>query len=396
MLPLENGVILPRDAGHGAGIPSSTEMLSVAEKEQLRIGVIGCGAGIFHLEGYAEEPRAKVVAIAGLDTDRCESLSQQFDVPRVYRDYQDLLAQDDIDAVSVAVPNILHLPVALAAFEAGKHVLIEKPLSRNAEEGVRMVEAAKEHDRLLGISFQRRTRHDVKLLHDAVANGEFGRIYYSKAWWMRRSGIPGLGSWFTSKEAAGGGPLIDLGVHVLDMILYILGNPKVTSVSANTYAEIGPTGRGGWVGRARQQMSDDQTYEVEDLATAFLRMEDGGTLLLEASWAAFTEMGDDFGVQLYGSEKGARIFSKNYALTDTLDVYQGFGDTTMDAKPRLVARQGHAEIIRGFVDAILEGTPLTPDGYEGLDRVRLIDAIYRSAELGREIVIDEEIVDAGA
>lgn len=371
-------------------------MAQVTEKEQLRVGVIGCGAGIFHLEGYAEEPRAKVVAIAGLDTDRCESLSQKFDVPRVYRDYQDLLKDDDIDAVSVAVPNILHLPVALAAFEAGKHVLIEKPLARNAEEGVQMVEAAKQHNKLLGISFQRRTRHDVKLLHDAVANGEFGRIYYSKAWWMRRSGIPGLGSWFTSKEAAGGGPLIDLGVHVLDMLLYILGNPKVTAVSANTYAEIGPTGRGGWVGRRTSDAGTNATYEVEDLATAFLRMEDGGTLLLEAAWAAFTEMGDDFGVQLYGSVKGARIFSKNYALTDTLEVYQGFGDTTMDAKPRLVARQGHAEIIHGFVDAILEGTPLTPSGEEGLDRVRLIDAIYRSAELGREVIIDEEIVNTDA
>jgi predicted dehydrogenase len=371
-------------------------MSPVADKEQLRVGVIGCGAGIFHLEGYAEDPRAKIVAIAGLDTDRCESLSRKFDVPRIYRDYQDLLAQDDIDAVSVAVPNILHMPVALAAFEAGKHVLIEKPLARNAEEGVKMVEAAKQHNKLLGISFQRRTRHDVKLLHDAVANGEFGRIYYSKAWWMRRSGIPGLGSWFTSKEAAGGGPLIDLGVHVLDMILYILGNPKVTAVSANTYAEIGPTGRGGWVGRRQSEMAAEQKYEVEDLATAFLRFEDGGTLLLEASWAAFTEMGDDFGVQIYGSEKGARIFSKNYALTDTLELYQGFGDTTMDAKPRLVERQGHSEIIKGFVDAILDGTPLTPDGHEGLDRVRLIDAIYRSAELGREIVIDEEIVDTKA
>ncbi len=368
-------------------------MAQVTEKEQLRVGVIGCGAGIFHLEGYAEEPRAKVVAIAGLDTDRCESLSQKFDVPRVYRDYQDLLKDDDIDAVSVAVPNILHLPVALAAFEAGKHVLIEKPLARNAEEGVQMVEAAQQHNKLLGISFQRRTRHDVKLLHDAVANGEFGRIYYSKAWWMRRSGIPGLGSWFTSKEAAGGGPLIDLGVHVLDMLLYILGNPKVTAVSANTYAEIGTTGRGGWVGRRTSDAGKNATYEVEDLATAFLRLENGGTLLLEASWAAFTEMGDDFGVQLYGSEKGARIFSKNYALTDTLEIYEGFGDTTMDAKPRLVARQGHAEIIHGFVDAILEGTPLTPSGQEGLDRVRLIDAIYRSAELGREVIIDEEIVD---
>lgn len=365
----------------------------MVEKEQLRVGVIGCGAGVFHLEGYQEEPRAKVVAIAGLDTDRCEMLSKKFDVPRVYRDYQDLLADDDIDAVSVAVPNILHMPVALAAFEAGKHVLIEKPLARNAEEGVRMVEAAKQHDKLLGISFQRRTRHDVRLLRDAVENGEFGRIYYSKAWWMRRSGIPGLGTWFTSKEAAGGGPLIDLGVHVLDMILYILGNPKVTSVSANTYAEIGPTGRGGWPGRRQSQVSEANEYEVEDLATAFLRFEDGGTLLLEASWAAFTEMGDDFGVQLYGSEKGARIFSKNYALTDTLEIYQGFGDTTMDAKPRLVAREGHSQIINGFVNAILDGTPLTPDGQEGLDRVRLIDAMYRSAELGREIVIDEEIVD---
>jgi predicted dehydrogenase len=124
-----------------------------------------------------------------------------------------------------------------------------------------------------------------------------------------------------------------------------------------------------------------------------MRFEDGGTLLLEASWAAFTEMKDDFGIQLYGSQGGARIFAENYALTDTLEVYSGFGDTTMDSKPRLVETEGHGAIIRNFVDAILEGKPLSPDGVEGLDRVRLIDAIYRSAELGREILIDEEIVD---
>lgn len=365
----------------------------MAQQEQLRVGIIGCGAGIFHLEGYQTEPRAKVVALAGLDTDRCEMLAKKFDVPRIYRDYQDLLADDDIDAVSIAVPNILHMPVALAAFEAGKHVLIEKPLARNAEEGVRMVEAAEKHGKLLGISFQRRTRHDIQLLRNQVDTGAFGRVYYSKAWWMRRSGIPGLGSWFTSKEGAGGGPLIDLGVHVLDMVLYVLGNPKITSVSASTYAEIGPQGKGAWVGRRSSSPSEVQQYEVEDLATAFMRFEDGGTLLLEASWAAFTEMKDDFGIQLYGSQGGARIFAENYALTDTLEVYSGFGDTTMDSKPRLVETEGHGAIIRNFVDAILEGKPLSPDGVEGLDRVRLIDAIYRSAELGREILIDEEIVD---
>ncbi|HWV25101.1 MAG TPA: Gfo/Idh/MocA family oxidoreductase [Thermomicrobiales bacterium] len=366
----------------------------MAQQEQLRVGIIGCGAGIFHLEGYQNEPRAKVVALAGLDTDRCEMLAKKFDVPRIYRDYQDLLADDDIDAVSIAVPNVLHMPVALAAFEAGKHVLIEKPLARNAEEGVKMVEAAERHGKVLGVSFQRRTRHDVELLRQQVADGAFGRIYYSKAWWMRRSGIPGLGSWFTSKEGAGGGPLIDLGVHVLDMILHVLGNPKVTSVTASTYAEIGPQGKGGWVGRRSSQLADGQAYEVEDLATAFMRFEDGGTLLLEASWAAFTEMKDDFGIQLYGSQGGARIFAENYALVDTLEVYSGFGDTTMDSKPRLVETEGHGAIIRDFVSAILDGTPMSPDGREGLDRVRLIDAIYRSAELGHEIVIDEEITGA--
>lgn len=358
--------------------------------EKLRVGVIGCGAGLFHLEGYSADPRVEIVALAGLDIDRCISLSQRFNIPNVYRDYQDLLAQDDIDAVSIAVPNFLHMPVAIAALEAGKHVLIEKPLARNTEEGLQMVAAAERSGKILAVSFQRRTRHDVEIVREQVQSGKLGRVYYSKAYWMRRSGIPGLGSWFTSKEAAGGGPLIDLGVHVLDMALYILGNPKVTTVSAATYAEIGTQGKGNWVGRRSTNATDEPVkYEVEDLATAFLRFEDGGTLLLEASWASFTEMDDDFGVQFYGSEGGARLHSKKYADLDTLDLFSEIGDTTTDSHPRLVARPGHEEIIRGFVSGILEGTPVSPDGNEGLDRVRLIDAIYKSAELGREISIEE-------
>jgi predicted dehydrogenase len=359
-------------------------------QDKVRVGVIGCGAGLFHLEGYATEPRVEVVALAGLDTDRCEMLAKRFDVHRIYRDYQDLLTQDDIDAVSIAVPNFLHMPVAVAALEAGKHVLIEKPLARHTDEGKLIVEAAERNSRILAVSFQRRTRHDVEIVKGQIESGALGRVYYAKAYWMRRSGIPGLGSWFTSKEAAGGGPLIDLGVHVLDMALYMLGNPTVTTVSAATYSEIGPRGRGNWVGRRSSQSSDDPvSYEVEDLATAFLRFEDGGTLLLEASWASFTEMDDDFGVQFYGSEGGARIHSKKYADVDTLDLFSEIGDTTSDSHPRLVSRPGHAEIIKGFVDGILDGAPVTPDGLEGLDRVRLIDAIYKSAELGREIEVSE-------
>jgi predicted dehydrogenase len=352
--------------------------------------VIGCGAGIFHLEGYAADPRVDIVALAGLDTDRCEMLAGRFGIPNVYREYQELLAQTDIDAVSIAVPNFLHKPVAIAALEAGKHVLIEKPLSRNTAEGREMVDASKRTGKILAVSFQRRTRHDIEIVRDQIASGAFGRVYYTKAYWLRRAGIPGLGSWFTSKEAAGGGPLIDLGVHVLDMALYALGNPKVVSVSGATYAEIGPRGRGNWAGRRSTNASEAAgAYEVEDLANAYLRFEDGATMLIEASWASFTEMDDDFGVHFFGSLGGARIHSKKYADVDTLDIFSEVADTTADSHPRLVTRPGHAEIIRGFVDGILHGVPVSPDGEEGLDRVRVIEAIYKSAELGREISIDE-------
>ena len=360
----------------------------VSQQEPLRVGVIGCGAGLFHLEGYAEEPRVKVVALAGLDTDRCQSLAQRFDIPRVFRDYQELLAESDIDAVSIAVPNNLHAPVAIAALEAGKHVLIEKPLARFASEAEQMVEAAKKSGKILAVSFQRRARHDVNLLRQEIAAGKLGNIYYAKAFWMRRLGIPGWGSWFTSKEAAGGGPLIDLGIHVVDMALYAMGNPRVTAVSAATYAEIGPQGKGNWPGDTRRfRPTDNIGYEVEDLATAFLRLETGATLLLETSWASFTEHNDAFGIQVYGSLGGGRIFSEGYKDTETLTMFHEFGDTTSDSRPRLVSRKGHAHIIHGFVDGILDGKPVSPNGEEGLERVRLIDAIYKSAELGKEVTL---------
>jgi len=361
----------------------------MSEEKVIRVGVIGCGAGVFHLRGYSEDPRVKIVALAGLDTDRCARLAKEYDIPRVYTDYQDLLSDHDIDAVSVVVPNNLHLPVSRAAFEAGKHVLVEKPLAGTVADGEQMVAAAKQHNRLLGIAFQRRWRHDVQIVKELVDTGEMGDIYYAKAYWMRRSGIPGWGSWFTNKQAAGGGPLIDLGVHVLDMALYMMGNPKITSVTAATYDRIGSQGKGNWPGTMGPRTGGSNTYEVEDLATAFLRLDNGGTLLLEAAWAAYTEMTDEFGVQLYGSQGGARIHSKDYADVGTLQLFSDVAGVATDSTPRLESRFGHSYICSRFVDAILDGAPLSPDGQEGLDRVRVIEAIYRSAALGREIMIDE-------
>lgn len=364
----------------------------------VRVGIIGCGIATFHTSAYASDPRTKMVAIAGLDTDRCRALATKHDIPEVYSSYEELLANADVDLVSVAVPNFLHLPVALAAINAGKHVLMEKPLARNTAEGEQIVQAARDAGVILAMAFNRRARPDMQVLKKHIDQGGLGNVYYAKAFWMRRAGIPGLGSWFTSKEHAGGGPLIDLGVHVLDMALWLMDNPKVVSVSAATYAALGPKGKGQW-GGSRFTVTPDQPFEVEDLATAFLRMENGATLHLETSWAGYSGHTDEFGVYLMGDNGGAELHVKDYASTGTLKLFGDIDGVPTDSAPRLQTKEvwdGHAQIIRNVVDGILHGTPVSPSGEEGLDRTRLIDAIYQSAALGRELTIEEATEHARA
>jgi predicted dehydrogenase len=355
--------------------------------DKVRIGIIGCGIGIFHLEGFEKEPRAEVLALAGLDTDRCVMLQEKFGVPRRYGDYSEMLADPDIDAVSIAVPNHLHLPVTLDALAAGKHVLVEKPLARNVVEGRQMLDAATAAGKILMVIFNRRGRHDVQLVRQEVQRGRLGRIYHAKAFWMRRSGIPGLGSWFTSRDLAGGGPLIDLGIHALDMALWILDNPRPVAVTAATYAALGPRGRGQWQGN-RFKITPGVEYEVEDFATAMIRFDGGTTLQLDASWAGYTRHTDEFGVSLMGDRGGAEIHVKDYADTGTLRFFGEIDGVPTVTEPRLLPTHGHGTMAQAFVASILDGAPVSPSGEEGLERVRLIEAIYRSAEAGREIELD--------
>jgi predicted dehydrogenase len=357
--------------------------------EPLRVGIIGCGVGQFHADSWAQEPRAKIVALAGLDTDRCLRIARKHGILNLFHDYRDLVERDAVDAVSVAVPNHLHLPVALAALESGKHVLIEKPLARNAVEGEQIVRAAQTAGKVLGIFFSKRHKAEMNLLRQHILDGGLGEIYYARAFWMRRAGIPGLGTWFTRKELAGGGPLIDLGVHVLDMALSLMGNPRVVTVTGSTYARLGPQGKGNWAD-GRFTIQPDQPYEVEDLAAAFLRTADGAAIQLEASWAVHSGVTDEYGVTLMGDAGGAEIRVKDYARTGALRLFGDFAGSPAEVTPTYEPQPEHLQIITRFVDAIVAGVPMSPSGEEGLDRTRLLDAIYRSAELGRELCLEEE------
>lgn len=356
--------------------------------ERLRVGVIGAGVGALHLAAYNQIPEVEIVALAGLDDDRVKRVAAEYSVPQTYREYEQMLAAPNVDAVSVCLPNHLHMPVAIAALDAGKHVIVEKPLARNAAEGQVIVDAAKAHDKVLMISFDKRHRSDVMWIKNYIDSGAIGRVYYAKAHWMRRSGIPRLGSWFVSKQQAGGGPLVDLGVHVLDIAMYLMGEPQPLAVSANTYAEFGPRGQKGW-GGGRWQFSDENLpYEVEDLGTAFIRLAGGATLLLEASWGTHSAAGDDFGVTLYGTEGGVELLVRNYTTVDTVRVFTDIGGVATDMAPKIPGGNGHLEVLRRFVSAVLHGTPAIPGPDDGLRRNQVLDAAYTSAAEGREVTIE--------
>ncbi len=354
----------------------------------LRIGIIGCGIGDFHAEAYLLDKRADVISLAGLDIPRCLEICKRHGIPEHTTNYEELLTRADIDAVSIAVPNYLHMPIAIAALKAGKHVLLEKPIGLTAAEGQQIVDAANEAGKVLGIAFNKRYRADTELLKSRILAGDLGEIYYAKAFWMRRAGIPGLGSWFTKKSLAGGGSLIDLGVHVIDMTLWLMGNPTITTVSAMSYSRLGPKGKGHWAGH-RFEHSAESTFEVDDLSTAFLRTADGAAIQLETSWATFSGHTDDYGVVLMGDEGGAEIKVHDYQKTGALRFFSDIDGVPVDTQPRTIVHHEHQAVVKRFIDAISLGVPMTPSGPEGVDRARIIDAIYQSAAEGREISISQ-------
>lgn len=354
-----------------------------AASGKLKVGVIGLGwAGNRHLDGYRNLPGVEIKALAGLEDARRTELGREYGIPHLFSDYQELLELDEIEAVSVCTPNHLHAPITIDALEKGKHVLCEKPLARNGEEAEAMVRAAVARKRVLHVAFNHRRRGDVQVLRRFVETGQLGRVYHAKATWMRRSGIPGMGSWFTSRHMAGGGPLIDLGVHVLDLILHLLDEPEVVAVSAATYAELGPHGRGF---ASDRKMAVGSPYEVEDLAVAMLRLHDGSTVSLEASWAVYGGARDDFGVTLFGSAGGAEITVRDYDWQDTLRIYTDVAGVPAVIRPELPKPGGHLEVVRDFVTAVLAPEADHGPALAGLRRVRIIDACYLSAAQGREL-----------
>jgi predicted dehydrogenase/sugar phosphate isomerase/epimerase len=355
----------------------------------IKAGVVGCGgiANGKHFPAIKKNGKIELVAFCDLIKERAEKAKEEYGTPdaRVYTDYTELV-KEDVDVVYVLTPNNAHAPVSIAAMKAGKHVMCEKPMAKTYAEAKEMVKTAKETGKILTIGYQNRYRADSQYLKSACEADELGEIYYAKAHAIRRRAVPTWGV-FIDEEKQGGGPLIDIGTHALDLTLWMMNNYEPASVTGSTYRKLADqtqTGNawGDW---------DPKKFTVEDSAFGFIKMKNGATIVLEASWALNSLDVDEAKTSLCGTKAGAdmkdglRINRVHHGrqCVEKPDLGAGgvaFYDGT-EEKPADI----EAEV---FYNAVTKGTPLTVEPEQALVVTQLLEAIYESAKTGKTIYFD--------
>ncbi|HSI73744.1 MAG TPA: Gfo/Idh/MocA family oxidoreductase [Fimbriimonas sp.] len=351
--------------------------------KKLKIGIIGSGgiAQGCHMRGYASIPElCEIVAVCDVNPEMAKKAADKFNVETIYSDFRELVANKEIDAVSVATPNKYHVEPTVAALNSGKHVLCEKPLGMNAEECRRMCRAAKDNKRILQVGLQTRFSGPLRFMKDYIDGGNMGHIYYARAQALRRRGVPAWGV-FIDKDQQGGGPLIDIGVHVLDMTLFMMGYPKPVSASGKTWQTLGKNAElwNAWGDYDRNK------FTVEDFAVGLIKFDDDSVVCLESSFMGNLE-GDPYRTQLFGTKAGAMVDpGKN-----TLEIYTEQNKQLFNMTPSNIpnVESAHTAEVQAFVDAILNDKASPVPGENGLILNAIFDALYKSSETGQEQPID--------
>lgn len=333
--------------------------------EKIRIAIIGAGvmAQVTHIPIWKSIRDVEIVAVCDKVKKKAQWIADKFKIKDHCADIEDLLKIDGIDAVDICTPTYTHMPLSVAALSAGKHVLVEKPMARDYEEAKKMVDAAKKYKRMLMVAMNVRFRPDAIILKTFTQKGELGEIFYSKTGWLQRKEKLVHRTWLAEKEMAGGGVFMDLGIQMLDVGLWLMGNQKAESVKATTYNKI-------------------TQLDVEDSAAAFIRLESGATLTVEVSWTLLFEK-DFFYTNIFGTH-GA-------ALLNPLRIHKELHDNLVNVTPSKAEsttnlyKKSYENEINHFVESLRKGEEVISSGQENLERMRIVDAVYQSAKTGREV-----------
>lgn len=349
---------------------------------KIKVGIVGTG-GIsnLHMVGYRNLDNVEVYAVCDINKERAEAFAQKYAIPHVFSDYNEMLKLKELDAISVCTWNNGHAPVSIAALNAGKHVLCEKPLAMNTKEALEIQRAARESGKILMVGFVRRFGQNTAILKEFIDKGYLGDIYYAKTGCIRRCGNPG--GWFSDKKKSGGGPLIDLGVHMIDLVRFLMGKPKAVSVYGATFDGIGPRSHIKALNRYKP-MDYDEFCDVEDLATAMIRFENGGVLYVETSFSQ--NIKDDFlFLDLYGTKSGAMMEPK-------LEIYSELEGYLVDITPRYSAESdvftaNFKREVAHFIDCVQGKVECLNPVEDGVEIMKILDAIYESAATHREVIL---------
>lgn len=364
--------------------------------KKLKIGIVGCGGiannkhmpALFKLNDLCE-----MVAFCDIIKERAEKAAKEYGVSgaKVYTDYNEMYKDESIDVIHVLTPNVAHCPATVAAFKAGKNVMCEKPMAHNTEDAKKMLKAWKESGKKFTIGYQNRFRPEVQNLKKACEQGDLGDIYYGEALAIRRRAVPTWGV-FPNKALQGGGPLIDIGTHALDLTLWMMDNYKPVSVSGQVFYKLGHLPEavegnifGPW---------DPKTYEVEDSAMGFIKMENGAVINLKAAWAINMRDSREAATTLCGTKAGAEILSGMGYKEDTLIYNRARNGQLMEEK---ISPSGDIAYFDGntgdpgeteakqWLEAIINDTDPLVKPEQAFKVTQILEAIYKSAETGAEV-----------
>jgi predicted dehydrogenase len=346
----------------------------------VKIGVIGAGAiADDHCINLQKHKEVELVAVADLSEERREKVKTTYKMAAAYENWEDLVRSADVDAVVVALPNALHAPVAVAALNAGKHVLLEKPFAMNYGEAKQAVDAAKKKKKVLMVGMNHRYNIEAQSLRAIIDRKELGEIYNARTTWYRRAGSPKFGTWFVNKKLAGGGCMLDIGVHALDVTLYLMDNWEPVAVSGKTYGKFGHRGlgEGGW---GKSERDAKTKFDVDDFATGFIKFRNDATVALAISWIAHQENPNKFTIEFCGTEAGGsyspfRIFRPGKVAGE----YEVVTPQNVQIPHKYQSRQIN------WVDAILGTDKPLCTMEQALVVQKILDAIYESSETGKEV-----------
>ncbi|MDR0534534.1 MAG: Gfo/Idh/MocA family oxidoreductase [Verrucomicrobiales bacterium] len=351
-----------------------------ASSSTINFGLIGAGAISWSAaEAIKKHANGKVLAISDPNAERAREVAGHIKIEKVYADAKELFANPDINAVYIATPNKFHAPLAKQALTAGKHVILEKPFAMNYPEAKQVTDLAAKKKLAFTVGMNQRFNADSQRVRQLVEKKFFGEIYHAKAYWRRRTGIPKLGTWFGNKELAGAGSLYDIGVHMLDLCLYVTGNFEPVSVSGQTYTKFGNRGlgEGGWGNSEKSNIK----FDVDDFASAFIRFANGTTVTLDTSWACHQADANRDNVEIFGTEAGASVRpAKLYRYGK--GEFSKYEVLDLDKTPVALAHQCR---FHNFINHLLGKEKLVVTPTQALTVQKILDAIAKSSKTGKEV-----------